>query len=220
MEYKAYNDQMKDLGARVLHEGTRVWERYFQVLGEVSTGKWSPEDTRKRFVRFTQAEGPEFFRKVMQCHVDYYVNLMNAGLDLSNSMVESVFSPMGETPADPGQSTSGGSTKEETQTEIPFEGRIGETHSQAFVIANKQAKKIEVGFELSEFVSEDGKTKMRVPVAFNPHRFALEPGQEQVVECQLTFEKSLRPGQRYSALARVVGFPDMMVRFMATPKES
>lgn len=219
MDYSDYSEQVKNLGTRVLDEGTRAWERYFQIMGEASAGKWSTEEMQKRFTCFAQEEGTEFVRKVMQCHVDYYVSLMHAGLDLSNSMLGSVFAPVGAKGGDAGQRPCGEDSGKETQTQIPFEGKAGETHTQAFVIANKQAQKIEVSFELSEFISEDGKTKTRVPVAFNPHQFVLEPGQEQVVECQLTFENSMKPGQRYSALARVVGFPDMMVRLMVTPKD-
>lgn len=219
MDYSDYSEQVKNLGTRVFDEGTRAWERYFQIMGQASSGKLSTEEIPKRFMCFAQDEGTEFVRKVMQCQVDYYVNLMHAGLDLSNSLLESVFAPVGAKGRDAGQPTCEKGNGKESQTQIPFEGKAGETHAQAFVIANKQDKKIEVRFELSEFISEDGKVKARVPVAFKPHQFVLQPGQEQVVECQLTFEDSLKPGQRYSALARVVGFPDMMVRFMVTPKE-
>ena len=218
MDYTDYSEQVKNLGTRVLDEGTRAWERYFQIMGEASAGKWSAEEMQKRFAHFAQDEGTEFVRKLMQCHVDYYVSIMHAGLDLSTSMLESVFAPACVKPGDTGQQTSEEGTRKEPQTEIPFEGKTGEAHTQAFVIANKQPQQIEVSFELSEFISEDGKAKTRVPVGFTPHQFVLDPGQEQVVECQLTFEETLKPGQRYSALARVVGFPDMMVRLMVTPK--
>ena len=220
MDYTDYSEQVKNLGTRVLDEGTRAWERYFQIMGEASAGKWSAEEMQKRFTHFAQDEGTEFVRKLMQCHVDYYVSIMHAGLDLSTSMLESVFAPVCAKSGDTGQQTSGATSKQETRTEMLFEGKRGETHSQAFVIANKQPQQIEVSFELSEFISEDGKTKTRVPVGFTPHQFVLDTGQEQVVECQLTFEKNLKPGQRYSALARVVGFPDMMVRLMVTPKDN
>jgi len=220
MDYSDYSEQVKNLGTRVLDEGTRAWERYFQIMGETSAGKWSAEEMQKRFAHFAQDEGTEFVRKLMQCHVDYYVSIMNAGLDLSASMLESVFAPVCAKSGDTGQQTSGATSKQEPRTEMLFEGKRGETHSQAFVIANKQPQQIEVSFELSEFISEDGKTKTRVPVGFTPHQFVLDPGQEQVVECQLTFEETLKPGQRYSALARVVGFPDMMVRLMVTPQNA
>ena len=220
MDYTDYSEQVKNLGTRVLDEGTRAWERYFQIMGEASAGKWSAEEMQKRFAHFAQDEGTEFVRKLMQCHVDYYVSIMHAGLDLSTSMLESVFAPVCAKSGDTGQQTSGATSKQETRTEMLFEGKRGETHSQAFVIANKQPQQIEVSFELSEFISEDGKTKTRVPVGFTPHQFVLDTGQEQVVKCQLTFEETLKAGQRYSALARVVGFPDMMVRLMVTPKDN
>jgi len=38
------------------------------------------------------------------------------------------------------------------------------------VVANKKAESVDVSFELTEFVSEDGARRFRAPVAFTPDR--------------------------------------------------
>jgi hypothetical protein len=224
MDYKEYTERLRDLGVRFVDDGTRAWERYAKVVGDASSGRYRPEEVQKRMRQFAQTEGPDFIRKLMQCHMDYYMGIMDAGLDFSNRMFESLFKePTGQPGAKaPGSKVEEGSprqTGKAAPTEIHFTGSKGKSQSESFLVANKQGEEVEVSFEISEFISEDGKTKIRLPVKFKPHHFVLGQGKEQIVECQVTFQKSLRPGQRYSALARMVGFPDRFVRLIVTPKD-
>lgn len=223
VDYKEYTERLRDLGIRFVDDGTRAWERYAKVIGDASSGRYRPEEVQKRMTQFAQTEGSDFIRKLMQCNMDYYMGIMDAGLDFSNRMFESVF----KKPTDQPDGKASGSkenvsprqTGKAAQTEIHFTGNKGKSQSESFLVANRQGEDVEVSFEISEFISEDGKTRTRLPVKFKPHHFVLGQEKEQVVECQVTFQESLMPGQRYSALARIVGFPDRFVRLIVTPKE-
>jgi hypothetical protein len=221
VDYKEYSEQLRILGKRYMDESTTAWQRYAKVMGDASSGKWNIDDLQKRFTQFVQTEGTEYTRKCMQCNIDYYMGLMNAGLEFSNQMFDSVFSPAAAKPAEkqPSAEEAVSARKQETsrtRTEIHFVGKHGDMPKQAFVVANKQSQDVEVSFEISEFVSEDGKSKNRIAVLFKPEHFVLKQGEEQVVECQMTIDETLSSEQQHAAIARVVGFPDMLLRLIVT----
>ena len=101
--------------------------------------------------------------------------------------------------------------------ELRFGGAPGDVASQSFVVANKKAGSVDVGFELTEFVSEDGARRLRAPVAFTPDRFVLAPGAEQIVVCRVTIDPAFVPGTRYMALVRIVGFPEIRTALLVVP---
>ena len=100
------------------------------------------------------------------------------------------------------------------RSELKFSGHAGTRPKQAFVVANNQDKKIDVSFEMTEFITADGSLRAKTKTIFKPECFELEPGAEQVVECTLPITQKFKTGQQYQALARVVGFPDMAVQLL------
>ena len=218
MEYKEYSEQLQKLGMRFMDEGTHAWERYAKSISGVATGEKVAEDVQKKYIQFAQTGGAEYMSKIMQCNIEYYIGLMNAGLDFSNGMIKSVYKHTPAQASEADESVSARSQGTTAQTELQFSGKKGVEQNQAFLIVNNQADNIEVSFEISDFISEDGKTKTRVPVSFKPENFVLEHGAEQVVECKVIIDKSLVEGQQSAALARVVGFPDMLIRLVIFPE--
>ena len=220
MDNKEYIDQIQKLGTRFMNEGARAWERYARSLTGMAPGVKSTETLQKDYLEFAQTKGVEYMRKIMQCNLDYYTSLMNAGLEFSSGIMDTVSkqgasqpeaSPSSEAPA-------AGAKDSGDRTELHFSGKPGSRSTQAFLVANNQGSSVEVSFEISEFISEDGKTKTRVPVSFKPAHFVLAQGEEQVVECTVKMDKSLAAGQQNAALARVIGFPDMMISLLVSPK--
>lgn len=215
MEYTEYSDQLRNLGKRYLSEGTQACEHYAKAASDLYRDKNSPD----KFVQFAQNEGVDFAKKLFQCNVDYYLGAMNAGLGFSHNVYESTFDKQQTTTsADSEETVAPGPNTKIFHTELYFTGKQGDTVSQSFVMANNQQKPIDISFEVSEFVSVDGHVKARVPVTFNPCQFKLEPDQEQIVECQINFSDALAPDQSHQAIARVAGYPDMLVRLILNSK--
>lgn len=221
MDNKEYIDQIQKLGKHFMNEGTCAWERYAKSLSGFTESCNSTDDMQKDYTQYAQTKGTEYMQKIMQCNLEYYTGLMTASLDLTNDLVDSVLkqtsgmsskssrAPMDETVTARAQETA-------AQTELHFSAKEGKKQSQSFLIANNQGSNVDVSFEISDFVSEDGKTKKRIPVSFKPDHFILEQGAEQLVECSVTVGKSLAKNQQNAALARVVGFPNMMVRLIVS----
>jgi len=211
VNFTEYSDQLRNIGTRYLTEGMQAYSRYARAAIELPGSKNSPD----KFVRFAQDEGVDFAKKLFQCNVDYYLGVLNVGLDLSQNMFESVLNKKNSTTsANTEETVAPDENTQKFRTKLFFTGKQGDTVSQEFVIANNQQEKINITFEVSEFVSADGQVKVRLPVSFNPAQFELEQGQEQIVECQVVFSDLLAPDQPHQAIARVVGYPDMQVRLI------
>lgn len=218
MDNKDYSEQARNLGDRFVNEYTRAWERYTQYLGESRTTNYDNSEAR-RFAEFAQKEGPEFMGKLIQQSANYYLELIKTGAEFNERLYNVAFERDRcgdeQVTAHSASSTTQNRPRQ-TQTELVFSEARNKRESQAFIISNRQAEKISVDFEISEFVSEDGATRKRIPVSFKPAQFVLKPGEERVVESSLKATKALPPGQRYQALARVAGFDDMVVRLVIT----
>jgi hypothetical protein len=90
--------------------------------------------------------------------------------------------------------------------------------SQSFAVVNRKAEDLDVTFELTEFVREDGRHHFRGPVIFVPDRFALAPGHQQVVECRIPLGEPFTIGARHVAMARVPGFRDVQLVLLVMPQ--
>lgn len=211
MEITEYSNQLCNLGKRYLSEGTQVYEHYAKAASDLSRSKNNPD----KFVQFAKTESLDFAKKLFQCNVDYYLGVMNVGMGFSYNIFESVFNRQHTTTLPISEETvSSDKNTQKYHTELHFTGKQGDTVGQVFVIANNQPEPIDISFEVSEFVSANGQVKAHVPVTFNPYQFILKQGQEQIVECQVSFSDVLVPDQPHQAIARVVGYPDMMVRLI------
>ena len=216
MDSKEYSEQVRDLGDRFVNEYTRAWERYTQYLGDNLTTNRDSNDA-SRFAEFAQKEGPEFVGKLIQQSANYYLDMIKTGAEFNERLYKAAFD-QGHRDDEHVSSDSDDETSTPSHqhacTELLFNDARSQRQSHAFIVSNKQAEKISVKFEISEFVSEDGATRKRIPVSFKPARFVLKPGEEKVVQSSLKATKTLPQGQRFQALARVAGFDDMVVRLV------
>ena len=175
-----------------------------------------------RYAQLAQSVGLEYTRSVMQSTADYYARLMSAGLEYHRRLAEALGTvepasvALAEAPALPAPEL-----PPRNLTDLHFSSRAASAQSQQFVIANRQSRDVPVKFEISEFVSERTRTRCQAAVEFHPAEFVLPPGGEQVVECRVPAGAAFMADETQIALARVVGFPDMMLRLFvmadATP---
>lgn len=207
-----------ELASRYLMENVRVWQRYGEMLRQFGTGL--PQTPSLQSTQeFAPRDGVEFISQVMQLNLNYYSSLLDMSLDFTNRMLGKAAPP--QAPAQPPPAAPAVATPTATTSgltfELEFTGRPGEMASHPFVVANKKAEAVEVSFEISEFVSEDGRTRFRSPVEFTPDPFVLQPGAERTVECRIPIDVQFAPGARYMALVRVTGFPGMEIGLIVTP---
>lgn len=220
MDTKEYSDQILKYGTRYLEDGLRAWERLLQGYNRSAGGEIRLDEAQRRFAEFARKDGADAVRKLMQINYDYYLSLMNAYLEFSESALDaSLQGAKGEARpvAEHGEAISAAPAAGNKNIDLHFSASKRSLQKQAFVVANKNPDEVEVSFEISELICEDGETRAAAPVAFEPDHFVLQPGDEQIVECRLKLAKTLKPEMQYVALARVVGFEDLFVRLILDP---
>ncbi len=219
MNSKEHSDQLLDYGTKYLENGMRAWERYVQVISDSAKDDCSLETVQKKFTNFAQQDGAEAMKKLMQINFDYYMSLMNAYFEFTEHVMQA---SLKDSETQDAVTPSGGdeviSASTSKNIDLHFTARKGRLQKEAFVVVNKQVEEVEVSFEVSELICEDGQTGTTAPVNFKPDRFLLKQGEEQVVECRLKLSKSLAAGLQHVALARVVGFQDLFVRLIIEPE--
>lgn len=212
--------QFTDLTSRYLDDTFQLWRQYADGLRRVSEGVFT-QPTAGRSGEQTPDLAARA-RDFVHLSVTHYSKLLTSYADFTTRAVATVLPPVtsqgpsAERPpaAGPPQAAADAPL---AHVELKFGGAPGEVASQSFVVANKKADSVDVGFELTEFVSEDGARRFRVPVAFTPDRFGLAPGAEQIVVCRVTIDRAFVPGTRYMALLRIVGFPEIRTALLVVP---
>lgn len=218
MDSKEYSEQLMRYGTRYLEDGLRAWERYLQGFSQAGGGEVKIDEAQQRYADFARKDGAEAVRKLMQINYDYYMSLMNAYFEFSESALNASLQDVEGGPA--AVATEGDEMVSATESiknkniDLHFTAKKRSLQKQAFVVANKNQANVDVSFEISELICEDGKTKTAAPVTFKPDHFVLKPGQEQIVECRLKLTKAPKAGLQHVALARVVGFEDLFVRLI------
>ena len=206
MDSKEYSDQILKYGTRYLEDGVRAWERLLQGYNQSAGGQVKLDEAQQRLADFARKDGADAVRKLMQINYDYYLSLMNAYLEFSESALKASLQEGDKTDAAPAAKN----------IDLQFSAKTRSLQKQAFVVANKNPEDVEVSFEVSELIGEDGSKKAAAPVAFEPDRFVLKSGEEQMIECQLKLSSPLK--LQHVALARVVGFEDLFVRLIVGPE--
>ena len=221
MDSKEYSDQLLKYGTRYVEDGVRAWERLLQGYSQAAGAEVKLDEAQQRFAEFARQDGADAVRKLMQINYDYYMSLMNTYLDFSERAFNaSLQGAKGEaaSAARRGEEISAAPATKNKNIDLHFDAKKRGLQKQAFVVANKNPQDVEVSFEISELICEDGETRTAAPVTFEPDRFVLKPGDEQVIECRLKLTKTLKAGLQYVALARVVGFEDLFVRLLIDPE--
>jgi hypothetical protein len=213
-----YTAKISELASRYVSDNVRLWQRYAEGLRRVSEGVMPRAETAAT-PSASLGNVPIFAQQLMQLNLTHYSELLNTYADFTNRMISTVLQPQ-ETaaaaapPPTPPAASAGSSAR----LELIFDGATGETVSQSFAVANKKTEPIDVAFELTEFVAEEGAAQFRAPVTFVPDRFVLSPGAERVVECRIPIAAAFVPGTRYMALVRVTGFPALDTALVVVPR--
>jgi hypothetical protein len=163
-------------------------------------------------------DAPGFAQQLMQLNLAHYSELLSTYAEFTNRILTTVLQPQDSTAAPaPPQPVPAPAAAGSARLELVFSGATGETVSQSFAVANKKSEPIDVAFELTEFVAEEGGARFRAPVIFVPDAFVLSPGAERIVECRIGLVAAFVPGTRYMALVRVTGFPALDTALIVVP---
>ncbi len=217
MATDAYTAKISELASRYVSDNVRLWQRYAEGLQRVSEGVMPSADTAGKS-RPSLRDVPVFTQQLMQLNLTHYSELLNTYADFTNRILTTVLQPQQSAPS-PASPTPAPAAAGPTRLELVFDGVGGETISQSFAVVNKKSELIDVAFELTEFVAEDGGARFRAPVVFVPDTFALSPGAERVVECRISLGAAFVPGTRYMALVRVPGFRALDTALIIVPRQ-
>ena len=209
-----------DLTSRYVEDNVQLWSQYAEGLRRVSEGVLS----RPASGRPGGTGSPDFAeraRDLVHLSVTHYSKLITTYADFASRFVTTVLEPASRSAPPAGRmpepSGTGGARPPLANVELTFTGAPGETASQSLVVSNRRAAAVDVAFELTEFVSEDGNSRFRAPVQFVPDRFVLAPETERVVECRIEIGPPFLPGTRYMALLRIGGFPEIRTALVVAP---
>jgi hypothetical protein len=216
MQGDDFKVKFNELAQRYAAENVRIWQRYAEAVSKFSGGQGEVDHLQGQISDFALGEGAEFVRNLMQLSLNYYSVLLDMSVGFTNRLIDEVLQVSPE--PSPPQPAPSPAPARRTRFELGFSGQRGETPSSPFIVENKKEHPVNVSFEMSEFISEDGTTKFRVPVEFNPEEFTLDPGAEQVIHCGVPMEADFEVGRRYMALVRVTGFPGMEIGLIVTPQ--
>jgi len=198
METRRLTDALADFQKLSLSAYLENWQGYWEFLQAVARDPGSVPTAYGRFASI---------------NVKNYQAVLDASVELTRSVfgdaaIAKAAEPAPEAPPEP---------QTKPVRELVFEGAAGETAARQFVVANKTTNALDVTFEISEFASDDMR-KVRVDVDVVPASFALQPGEEKIVECRIPINESFSDGGNYHAILRAAGLPEM--RMMLTVRKA
>ena len=214
----AYTAKISELASRYVSDNVRLWQRYAEGLRRVSEGVM-PRAQTVSTPAASLGNVPGFAQQLMQLNLTHYSELLNTYAEFTNRMLSTLLQPQESTAAAAAPPRPPSPPAGSARLELIFDGATGETVSQSFAVANKKTEPIDVAFELTEFVAEEGAAQFRAPVTFAPDTFVLSPGAERIVECRIPLTSAFVPGTRYMALVRVTGFPALDTALIVVPHQ-
>jgi hypothetical protein len=215
MDVTEFSESLKRLGSSFLASYARSAERYAELVtgaGKTATPVPSSDQFQQRYAAFVRSQGPRIVQRLAEASLNYYTVVLNAGVEAAKLYFEQVLQ------AEPQASPAAPAGK--TQSSLLFRGGFGEVPTNAFVIANNRNEAIDVGFGLAELMSDDGESRLRPAVRFDPERCRLGPNSQQVVHCSMQLSEQFRPGVDYRGQIQVAGFPDMSMSVTARVEPS
>ncbi len=216
MSADANSAKISELATRYVSDNLRLWQQYGEGLRRVSEGAIPRADGAAARGEAPRSDIPTFARQLMQLNLTHYSELLNTYAEFTNRILTTVF----QAPDAPSVTTAAATPSpapEVARVELEFTGSTGESVSQSFAVVNRKAEPIDVAFEVTEFVSENGASRFRAPVMFAPDVFLLSAGAERIVECRLALTPAFVPGTRYLALVRIIGFPALETALIVVP---
>jgi len=136
-----------------------------------------------------------FYGAVGRLTADYFREAAAAFSELSGQQQPSSASPRSA----PGQSTQAGPV-------MVLEAEAGNSAMGVFLVENKLAHDVNAAMVATPF-TDPGGLQVRVPLAFDPPRISLKPGEQILVRIQATLTKDLEPEVRYSGEVSVPELP-------------
>jgi hypothetical protein len=193
-------DALKVLVERNFEANMQLWRRAGTLLRSARDVSSQP--------RPRQTELRALGRDLAQLNVDYYARLSDQTVQYLNAIVDIVEEALG-----PGK-PSGGALPPQKGAEIRVSGRIGQTVTTHFQLENPNPQPVNVSFEVGDFVDAAGKAVGQGVVSIDPAALALDANcAPRVVQAHVNVTDAFQPGQTYTCVIRVVGFP-MAVRLI------
>lgn len=233
--------RLEELTSRYFAEGFELWDRYLRTLGWDSTRSTrepgpNVSDAPRRMARFARDEGGRLASQLVRLNVDYASSLLDLGIEFSSRVLDAMLdtgsrrSPGGaradgSQPIVPPRAAEAPSREHAEIVSMPvarrpapprrtllLRGRPGSTPEVQFKVSNRREHDhVEVSFEISEFIAEDGRPAVRGDVDVTPTKFVLGHGEERMVTCTLLMPQQFEHGTRYLGLLRVIGFEDLSI---------
>jgi hypothetical protein len=217
---------LSKLTARYVDDNVDLWRRYGEGLRRLAQGAFPQGSSQEPRAAGAPDIGARA-RDLLVLSVTHYTALLRTYADFASHVAINVLLPSVDdavrttsstTTTGDRPTTEGAQPEARNQIELNFTGTPGQTVSQSFVVANRKAADLDVTFELTEFVREDGRSRFRIPMTFVPERFVLPPGAEQVVECRIAIGEPFTTGARHAAMLRIPGFSDIQAVLIVMPR--
>ena len=193
-------DALKVLVERNFAANVQLWRRAGTLLRSARDISSQP--------RPPQGELRALGRDLVQLNIDYYARLSDQTVQYLNALVDIVEDALG-----PGKQ-SGNAVQPSKGTEIRVSGRIGQTVTAPFQLENPNPQSVNVSFEVADFVDASGKSVGQGVVSMEPAALALDANSTpRMVQAHIKVTEAFQPGQLYTCVIKVVGFP-MQIRLI------
>jgi hypothetical protein len=206
MDTDQFVKDFSDLGTRFMSEYARNVERYLRFVSGMAQQPAAGSESRTpqdRFLEFVRNEGPKASKAVAQATLNYYTAVLNTGIEAANRFMDQVVLTKASQP----------SAQASRQTPaLLFNGKHGESPSNAFLVTNNRDEVIQIRCELTEVVSEVSSAKFSAAAKFTPESCQLGPRSEQMIQCSIPLTEQFQEGETYGSQIRVVGFPEMTMK--------
>ncbi len=203
MDKSEFVQTLQQLGNRYLSAYAKNVERFAQALSgdaREGCGSLNVEGLPQRYAEFVRNEGAGVVRELAEAGLNYYAAVLNTGVETASRFYEQVL--VAAAPAQPPPPAV-------TRSALLFRAAPGATALNAFLVTNHRHESIDVRFDVSELVSEDGITRVHPEIRFTPAACRLGAGMEQVVQCTMQVPAQLPPGVDYRGRILVAGFPEL-----------
>ena len=221
MNANEFVQSMQSLGTRYLQEYSHAVQRYIDLynsLSQSSRERLGPErlgdanELQKQYSDFVVSQAPRVLTQLSEAGINYYSTLADIGIQTMNSYVDSVMRTLESTP----QTDTGASEP----TSLLFHGIKGQSASNAFVVSNNRDKPIDVAFDVTDVVRQDGDERFKPKAKFTPSKCQLPPNSDRVVQCTIPLTNQFDEDQSYNGSILVVGFPEMAMRITIQVEEA
>jgi hypothetical protein len=91
---------------------------------------------------------------------------------------------------------------------VHLTARVGQTATATFLVENSRPEPLNVSFEASPIVSQQGEAIKRATVRFKPSRLRIKPGDQSTVQVTVKVSAEFKVDEVYLLRVRLVGFEE------------